>query len=265
MTTASTDEIDAAWGNGTYSRFARHYLPMAARLVEGTAVDGDDTVLDIACGTGNVAITAARRGAAVRGLDLTPAMLGQARDNAKVAGVAEIEWRQGDAASLPYDADSFDVTLSSLGHIYAEPPAVAGRELTRVTRPGGRIGFTAWTPSSLFPMLADTLVSHLDPADHPEFSEPPFLWGDSNTVEQRLTGTVEGFSFETKTLSYPALSPAHFWQELSTHSGLFVTFLEAIEDRAELRADAIERIESFFDESENVVELAYLETTATVS
>lgn len=156
---------------------------MAARLVEATAVDGDDTVLDIACGTGNVAITAARRGAAVRGLDLTPAMIEQARNNANVAGVAEIEWRQGDATLLPYDADSFDVTLSSLGHIYAEPPAVAGRELTRVTRPGGRIGFTAWTPSSLFPMLAGTLVSHLDPADHPSFSEPRHL---ENNVKRSL-------------------------------------------------------------------------------
>src|ERR1043166_6216725 len=98
--------------------------PAAARLVKFANVRAEQKVLDVACGTGVVAITAARRGAHVRGIDLTPELLEHARENASVADVV-IEFREGDVEALPFSNDEFDVVLSQFGHIFAPKPKVA--------------------------------------------------------------------------------------------------------------------------------------------
>ena len=265
MTLESEDEMKQAWEIGSYSEFAKSYLPMAGRLVEATAVDSGDRILDVGCGTGNVAITAARHGAQVTGLDITPTMLERAKTNAEIAGVDEIAWHEGNAVDLPFGENTFDVVLSNLGHMYADPAASAASELVRVTKPGGQIGFTSWTPTSLFPIIAGLVLTYLPPRAHPEFSEPPFTWGDQNMVEQWLDGSVENLSFTTETLEYPTLSPGHFWQEQTEQSGLFITFLDEIEERSDLRAEVIETVEPYFNSRENAVELEYLLTTASVT
>jgi 2-polyprenyl-3-methyl-5-hydroxy-6-metoxy-1,4-benzoquinol methylase len=95
----SVERVTQVWSTGSYAGHARNYLSMAAGLVEESGVDADDQVLDVACGTGIVAVTAARRGAQVTGLDITPAMLEEARANADFAGVEDVRWREGDATS----------------------------------------------------------------------------------------------------------------------------------------------------------------------
>ena len=102
-------------------------------------------MLDVACGTGVVAVTAARRGAKVSGLDLSPALIERARKNASIAGV-EIDFIEGDAEALPYPDASFDVVLSQFGHIFAPRPAVVVKEMLRVLKAGGRIAFSTWPP-----------------------------------------------------------------------------------------------------------------------
>lgn len=236
---------------------------MAGHLVDASGVDAGDRILDVGCGTGNVAITAARRGGAVAGLDVTPAMIDRARRNAGIAGVDGIEWHEGTATALPFAADSFDVTLSALGHMYGDPPEAAAGELRRVTRPGGRIGFTSWTPTGLFPIVAGLVSTYLAPRDLPDLSEPPFMWGDPDVVEERLSDHVKSLEFDTGTVRYPALSPAHFWRDLTEHSGLFITFVEKVDDRSDLRQETIRTIERHFDAGANVVELEYLLATAT--
>lgn len=255
------------WSAGSYAEIAPNYVPMAGALVEGAAVAAGDAVLDVGCGTGSVAITAARRDARVTGVDITPELLATARQNAATAGRDDISWREGDATTLSFEAGAFDATLSNLGHMYGDPPDVAGRELLRVTRPGGRIAFTSWTPTSLYPAMAGVVTTFLSPEDLPAFSEPPFLWGDSGTVEKRLGTVVEGLEFETETVGYPALSPEHFLQDTATNSGLFIEVLEAVadRDRPALRERLIEKIEPRFDARRNTVELEYLRTTATVA
>lgn len=179
--TPSPDErAKQVWSLGSYSDIAPYLLGMAAHLVESTAVNPNEAVLDIGCGTGNVAITAARRRASVTGLDIVPAMLDEARENASIAGVETIDWREGTATDLPFDENTFDVTLSCLGHMFAEPPDVAGRELLRVTRPDGRIAFTSWTPDGPIPAMSGVLSDYLPP--EPDSSEPPFMWGDPDIV-----------------------------------------------------------------------------------
>lgn len=258
--------IENVWSAGSYSEIAPKYNSMAGHLVDRTKISSDDHVLDIGCGTGTVAITAVRRGAQVTGVDITPALLEQAQVNAEIAGIETISWREGDATDLPFEDNTFDVTISNLGHMYGDPPDTAAQELLRVTRFGGRIGFTSWTPTSLYPSMAGIVMTVVSPENLPDFSDPPFLWGDPSTVQQRLGQSVENIEFETDTVAYPALSPEHFWQHTATNSGMFVEVLEDVSEQelSELRERMIEAIEPYFDNRENAVELEYLLTTATV-
>ena len=123
--------------------------PVAAHLVKFAGIASGETVLDVATGTGVVAITAARTGARVTGLDLTPPLLDQARQNARIARVEEVVWTEGDAEALPYPDASFDVVVSQFGHMFAPRPEVAVPEMRRVLKPGGRVAFATWPPEHL--------------------------------------------------------------------------------------------------------------------
>lgn len=258
------DRLRESWSSDSYTQYAQNYRSMAGHLVERTAVDSSDAVLDIGCGTGNVAISATRVGASVIGVDISESMLEQARANTDIAGVTGVEYQYGDATDLPFDENSFDVVLSSLGHIYGDPPSETTEELLRVTRPGGHIGFTSWIPTGAYPFIAGVVATYLPPDSMPGFTEPPFMWGDSDVVEDRLGDRVESLAFETETTYYPAFSPEHFWSELSAASGPFSEFLDAVEesDRPALREEVVETVEPYFNDRRNAVELEYLLTTA---
>src|SRR5215472_9061910 len=128
-----------------FAPLADNTTPEAARLVKHAGVRPGQRVLDVACGTGVVAVTAARLGARVTGLDLTPELVAHARENASIAGV-EIEWHEGDVEGLPFGDAAFDVVVSQFGHIFAPRPAVAVAEMLRVLKPGGTIAFSSWPP-----------------------------------------------------------------------------------------------------------------------
>ncbi|HSU69540.1 MAG TPA: class I SAM-dependent methyltransferase [Tepidisphaeraceae bacterium] len=134
--------------------------PPAAELVKFAGVGPNDRVLDVGCGTGVVAITAARKGAKTAGLDLTSALLERARQNAAIAGV-EVEFEEGDVENLPYDDGSFDVVLSQFGHMFAPRPAVATAQMLRVLKLGGRIAFSTWPPEHNMGRLFSLLARHM--------------------------------------------------------------------------------------------------------
>lgn len=252
------------WSLGSYADIAPQFLAMAAHLVDAADVGPDDAVLDVACGTGNVAITAARRGAGVTGLDITPGMLVEGRATAAIAGLDGIDWREGNATDLPFGDDTFDVTLSCVGHMFADSPDAAARELRRVTRTGGRIAFTSWTPTSGVPAMGAVLKKYLPP--EPDEPESPFQWGDPTVVRSRLGDGVTDVKFETGTVPWPALSPAHFWEMARTQSGMFIVASERIDeaDRPAFRSEMIEAIANYFDDARNAVEMEYRLTRATV-
>ena len=118
---------------------------VAAQLVKHARIEAGQRVLDVGCGTGVVAVTAARRGAKVTGLDLTPELLARARENAELAEV-DIDWHEGDVEQLPFADGTFDVVVSQFGHMFAPRPEVALAEMLRVLKPKGTIAFATWPP-----------------------------------------------------------------------------------------------------------------------
>jgi 2-polyprenyl-3-methyl-5-hydroxy-6-metoxy-1,4-benzoquinol methylase len=184
--------------------------PCAARLVRFAGVQSGQRVLDVACGTGVVAVTAARLGAIVTGADLTPALLEQARENAAIAGV-DVEWREADVEQLPFADVAFDVVLSQFGHIFAPRPIIAIHEMLRVLKPGGTIAFSTWPPEHMIARSQALAARYLPPP--PEGAASPSHWGEPTIVRERLGSLVRELTFDRDFMLAPALSPQHVrWQ-----------------------------------------------------
>jgi SAM-dependent methyltransferase len=178
----------------------------AAKLVKHARVRAQQTVLDVGCGTGVVAVTAARAGAKVSGLDLSPVLIELAKKNASLAGV-QVDFREGDVEALPYGDASFDVVLSQFGHMFAPRAEVALAEMLRVLRPGGTIAFSTWPPEHFVGQMFALVAKHVPP---PQGVSPPPQWGDPNVVRQRLGDTVTDVFFDRGVMTFPALSPQHY-------------------------------------------------------
>lgn len=192
-------------GWGSFAPLEVFTTPPAAKLVEYARVRPGDRVLDVACGTGVVAVTAARAGAHVEALDLSPVLLERARWNAATAGV-KIEFTEGDAEGLPHPDASFDVVLSQYGHMFAPRPEVVVSEMLRVLEPGGRVVFSTWPPELFIGRVFALVGRYLPP---PPGLAPVSLWGDPNVVRERLGDGVTDLAFERESMYVPALSPQH--------------------------------------------------------
>jgi len=224
--------------------------PPAADLVLFAGVAPNETVLDVGCGTGVVAVTAARVGAKVKGLDLTPALLERARQNAAVARV-DIEFREGDVESLPYADGSFDVVLSQFGHMFGPRPEVTTAEMLRVLRPGGRIAFSTWPPEHGMGRLFALLGKYMPPpAAGAPTPAPPVQWGDPNIVLTRLGEAVSDLRFDRGVAVAPTLSPLHTLLFLETTFGPLTKVLAAIhaepERVATIRAEVLGLVSQVF-------------------
>lgn len=179
----------------------------AAHLVRFAALRPEQRVLDVGCGTGVVALTAARLGSQVVGSDLTPALLERAREHSQLARL-EIEWKEADAEALPFADASFDAVVSQFGHMFAPRAEVALAEMLRVLRPGGTLAFATWPPEHFVGRFF-ALTGRYAPAPPPGLSPPP-QWGDVNIVKQRLGEAVEDIRFDRGVMSFPVLSLRHY-------------------------------------------------------
>ncbi|MFI1460680.1 class I SAM-dependent methyltransferase [Nocardia carnea] len=184
------------WGAGDYPSMGRHLRSAAKAAVEAAAVGPGDRVFDIATGTGNAALLAARCGGRVTGIDFEPALLRSAEERARCAGF-DIEWLCGDLAALPVPDRSADVVLSVFGAMYATDHQAAARELARVAAPGARVVLVSWQPGSVLPAMGQVLAPYLPPP--PISSGPPSRWGESTALTEilephqlRLTATSSG-------------------------------------------------------------------------
>jgi SAM-dependent methyltransferase len=198
--------------------------PAAAHLVQHARVGQGARVLDVGCGTGVVAITAARLGARATGVDLTPQLLERARENAAIAAV-DVEWREADAEELPLGNGQFDIVLSQFAHMFAPRPDVAVREMLRVVKPGGTIAFSTWPPELLVGSTMRLAARYL-PA--PPGIPSPMLWGDPGIIRDRLGSAVEDIVFDRHCMLVPALSPQHFRVTLERTAGPMIKMVETL-------------------------------------
>ncbi len=181
---AMSDVIEAAkagqrrvWSAGSYPKIAEIIAGVGELTVTRAGVQAGDDVLDVAAGDGNVAIPAARAGANVTALDITPELIESGRARAAAAGV-EVNWVEGDAEALPYEDAGFDRVLSNFGAMFAPRHAVAAAEMVRVCKPGGTIVMTTWSKEGFNGRLFQTLGKHMPPP--PAGVEGPPSWGDED-------------------------------------------------------------------------------------
>jgi SAM-dependent methyltransferase len=189
-----------------FHRLEVHTTPPAAHLARVAGAGPGQRMLDVACGTGVVAVTAALKGAVVTGLDLTPALVEHARQNAALAGVSA-EFVEGDAEALPFPDATFDVVTSQFGHMFAPRPLVAIGEMLRVLKPGGTLAFSTWPPEHFVGRLFDLTGRYLQA---PPDVAAPSQWGDPNVIRQRLGDGVEDLRFERGVMQLAALSLGHY-------------------------------------------------------
>lgn len=194
----------------------------AATLVKFSGVAAHQTVLDVGCGTGVVAITAARAGANVFGLDLSPVLIEHAQENTKLAKV-NVNLQEGDVEAMPYPDNFFDVVLSQFGHMFAPRPNVAVQEMLRVLKPGGMIAFSTWPPE-IFVGRLFLLVEKYSPL--PQGISSPSLWGDPSFVRAQLGDKVDDLVFDQGLMHVPALSLGHYQHTIEPTLGPIVKLIQ---------------------------------------
>lgn len=181
-TDALTERVRATWTAGDFGRIARGYEPGAAEFIARRGLTVGESVLDVACGTGNLALPAARAGAAVTGIDIAPNLIAQATTRATAEGL-HITFDVGNAEQLPYESGGFQTVVTMFGAMFAARPERVAAELLRVTRPGGRVAMANWTPTGFIGEMLKTTVRYAPPpADVPS----PLLWGTVEAVHTRF-------------------------------------------------------------------------------
>jgi len=210
------------WGTGDYRAVAQKVTSIADVLVQRADIESGMTVLDVACGTGNAAIEAAKLGARVTGLDFSPGLIAIARERGREADV-EVDWLDGDAQSLPFGDHTFDRVISAIGHMFAPDHRRTAAELRRVCSEGGRIAIACWTPEGSIGAMFQRLGEISAPP--PDGFQSPLLWGTEAHVREMLGDAVE---FERHHVEFDEPSPQSYTDFMLT------SFPPLISMRAEL-------------------------------
>ena len=236
------------WGTGPYQRITETLTDIHELVIERLAPGPGDRWLDLACGTGAVAERAAAAGAQVTGLDLAPVLIETAKERAAERGL-QIEYLVGDAERLELGDASFDKVSSTVGIMFAPDHEAAAGELTRVTKPGGRIALANWTPDGGLGQMFKVMAPYL--AAPPPSS--PFDWGDEGRVRELLG---ESFELEIEehvsTLTVP--SGEDYWELFSTSYGPTKTLADSLGDRREeLHRDWVDFFETNYSSNGDIV------------
>ena len=225
-----------AWSAGDYRPLGAKMLPAAELLCETAGIRAGLRVLDVATGTGNAALAAARRGCDAVGVDFAPPQLEAARVRAAAEGL-DAEFVEGDAEQLPFPDASFDAVLSVFGAMFAPDQRLVARELLRVCRPGGRIAMANWTPA-LAPFF-DIVAAYAPP---PPGVDSPLRWGTRERLEELFAGGATELRTELRSITEHYASPAAFADFYCSTFGPIVALLEDLDndDVASLRSDLVE-------------------------
>lgn len=271
MDTATAEQMRegqrAVWASGDWPSFASIIQDLADEVVDHLGVGEGHDVLDVATGSGNAAVAAAQRGARVTGLDLVPGLIDAARQRAAAAGL-EIEFVVGNAEELPFEDASFDRVTSIFGAMFAPRHEVAAAELVRVTRPGGSIAVTAWTPEGMNGQMFKTLGEHMPPP--PEGFVPPAMWGTEEHVRELFSGPDMEVSCEKRMAEIDWESVESWLEHCERNLGPIVTAKAALEPQGKweaARADLL-ALNGRFNEADDGTmrtHAEYLLTTVSVS
>jgi SAM-dependent methyltransferase len=217
MSTIATDAVQPdlaavkqrqqqTWASADYAAVAARIVPMAEGLAQNAALRAGDRVLDVATGSGNAALAAARCGCEVTGIDYVPTLLERARARAAAEGL-EVEFAEGDAEHLAFPDASFDAVLSCLGVMFTPDQERAAAELVRVCKPGGTIGLVNWTPAGFIGQLLRTVGKHVPP---PAGVRPPPQWGTEERLGELLGDAVSRLDIQRRTFVFRFRSPDDF-------------------------------------------------------
>lgn len=177
--------LKSVWEAGDFAEIAKHIETAAEAFVERLNIQPGMKVLDVACGSGNLAVLAAKKGAEVTGIDIAANLVEAAKTRADKEGLT-IQFDEGDAEAMPYPDNSFDLVMTMYGAMFAPRPEIVADELIRVCKPGGRIAMANWTPEGFAGQMFKLSTKYLPPPDMP----PPVQWGVPDIVKQRLGDRV---------------------------------------------------------------------------
>src|SRR3954449_5094031 len=227
-----------AWASGDFSVVASRIVLTAEQLCDSADLHAGWRVLDVATGSGNAAIAAARHGCTAVGIDYVPSLLERGRERAAAEGLA-VELIEGDAEALPFADASFDAVMSVFGSMFAPNHAQAAAELLRVCRPGGTIALASWTPDGFIGELFRTVAAHVPP---PPGVPSPMLWGTEEHLYRLLGDHVEGLTTRERSFTFRFTSPEEFVTFFRLWYGPTLKAFAALNDIASdaLESDLIE-------------------------
>lgn len=229
------DRSRQTWAAGDFAAIGTAIAIVGEQLCDTVELRATERVLDVATGSGNTAIAAARRFAEVTGVDFVPALLERGRLRAQAEGL-RVDFVEGDAADLPFGEDSFDVVLSTFGVMFAPDHEQVAAELLRVLRPGGRIGLSNWVPDGVIGEMFRTIAVHVPP---PPGVTPALAWGTSDHLERLFPGATLR---ATRRFVRVAMPSAQFWLDhFKKYMGPVIKAYEAVgaDGAAALDADLL--------------------------
>jgi SAM-dependent methyltransferase len=222
-------KLRATWIAGDFGEIAKTYAKGAEDFVRGLNLQPGMRVLDVACGTGNLAIPAARLGAVVTGVDIAPNLIEQARENARREGLT-IQFDEGDAENLPYEDGSFDAVITMFGAMFTPRPELTAAELKRVVRPGGFIAMANWTPAGFIGQMFKIVGKHVPP---PANMPSPLMWGSEEVVRERLGEGISDLQTSRQSVDFVLpFDPAQTVEQFLVYYGPTNKALNALDDNA---------------------------------
>jgi len=249
----------ATWASGDYHMIGTQIVIVSELLIEALDLHSGERVLDVATGSGNAAMAAARRGGSVIGIDYVPGLLERARRRAEAEGLT-IEYLEADAEALPFADGRFDVTSSVFGAMFAPDQEQTAAELLRVTRPGGRIGLVAHTPEGFIGQLFKVNAAHVPP---PAGLRSPIQWGTEARLRELFGDRIADLSVVKRHYVFRDHSPAAYLAYWREYYGPTMKAFEAVgeDGRADLEADLLALIGRFnrADDGTMIVPSEYLE------
>ena len=225
---AIKERQQATWASGDYSAVATLIVPVAERLVDFADLRAGWEVLDVATGSGNAALAAARLHCQVVGIDYVGALLERGRERAAAEGLT-IDLLEGDAEELPFPDVSFDAVISVFGSMFAPDHEQTAREIIRVTRPGGTIGLASWTPDGFLGALFRTVAQFAPP---PAGLASPTLWGTTEHLES-IFGPDVRWVHSTGWFTFRFASAEAFVDYFAEHYGPTLQAIATAGNRAE--------------------------------